>query len=121
MTSKTAVIEEVARWIGHATFSANNQPSHPKRDTAAARPNKKSGTKTKSEACGTAARAPRWTYHQKVWQRVQVHSVRVQVEQVGKHSASAVQRGAHQHLASTLLNDFINVGAQIGKGHVQKI
>ena len=46
---QAAVIEEVARWIGHATFSANNQPSHPKRDTAAARPKKKSGTKTKSK------------------------------------------------------------------------
>ena len=35
------VIEEVAKWIGQAIFSANNQPSHPKRDTVAARPRKK--------------------------------------------------------------------------------
>ena len=32
------IIEQVARWIGQATFSANNQPSHPPRDTAAMKP-----------------------------------------------------------------------------------
>ena len=47
---RAKIIDEVATWIGHATFSANNQPSHPKRDTAAARPKKKKGTARRSEA-----------------------------------------------------------------------
>ena len=32
---QASAVEEVAKWIGRATFSANNQPSHTKRDTAA--------------------------------------------------------------------------------------
>ena len=46
------VIEEVARWIGQATYSANNQPSHPKRDTAADRPK---GKKMTTPAAGAVA------------------------------------------------------------------
>ena len=32
---QASAVEEVCKWIGRATFSANNQPSHPIRDTAA--------------------------------------------------------------------------------------
>ena len=35
---QAVVIEQVARWIGQATLSANNQPTHPPRDTAATKP-----------------------------------------------------------------------------------
>ena len=35
---QASIVEDVAKWIGRATFSANNQPSHPTRDTAARKP-----------------------------------------------------------------------------------
>jgi ribonuclease HI len=35
---QASIVEEVAKWVGRARFSANNQPSHPLRDTAAREP-----------------------------------------------------------------------------------
>ena len=50
------VIEQVARWIGHATFSANNQPFYPKRDTAAQKPKFRKHVAARSKASIVGAR-----------------------------------------------------------------
>ena len=115
-----AVIEDVARWIGHATFSANNQPSHPKRDTAAARPKKKSGTKTKSKHVELRpAHLGGHTIRKfgKEYRCTVCESKSSRWENI----APARCRGAPTSIWQALLNDFIHVGAQVGKGHVQKI
>ena len=118
---QAAVIEEVARWIGHATSSAKNQPSHPTRDIAAARPKKRRGKKTTLRPDQVELRPAHLGGHTirkfgKEYRCTVCDSKSSRWENI----APARCRGAPTSIWQALLNDFINVGLKSGKATLRK-
>ena len=107
----------MAKWIGQAPFRANKQPSHPKRDTAAARPKKKKGRTKKSEAKHVDLCAANLGGHMLKKFGNTCDATSKKLESI----APARCTGAPTSIWQSTLNEFITLGALVGRGHTQKM